>query len=342
MTSFVYFSGSVSGRLIKIGYTSAMPWGRARETRLGHEKPIALAAVRARRGDERALHDYWKRLRYGDEAEVFAADDELVGWINWLRQQWFTWADTEVADGPDDVPDFRDWRPIPGERTLTLGPPDPGALLQHYDVTSGPFRDTRWAAMAIPPPDFNDYYTPPWLVELARQAMGGLDLDPASHWTANRVHRAGTFYHKYRSAFERPWFGRVWLNPPYGENQKWFEPILRYWGARGGIEQLCMLSPVWAFNTRIAAPVVEHAAAFLLLSPAPKFWGQDRRGVIRGPDQAEFGSDHPHAILYLGHRPGPFREAFADRGIFMRLDPATAGLYRPGAREVAELEGAER
>jgi hypothetical protein len=354
MSGFVYFTGSADGELIKIGHTrQPVPWGRAGQTKLGHSAPIPLCAVRGSVTAERSLHAHFAGLAVGDEVEIFRATPELVGYVNWLRQQWFTWADTEAADGPDDEPDWRDFMPEGHHaangagRCIPLEPPEPGAMLQHYDVTSGPYRDTPWAGLTIPPPDFNDYYTPPELVAAARLAMGGLDLDPASHWSANRVHRAGTFYHKHRSG---PWFGRVWLNPPYGDNQAWFEPILRYWltdpaeraavdaeqAKRVGITQLCMLSPVWAFNTGIAAPVTRLASAFLLLGPAPKFWGQNREGKRAGPDRPIFGSDHPHAILYLGDRAEAFRDAYRGRGLFMTLDPAELGT---GADLGGELEG---
>ena len=53
--------------------------------------------------------------------------------------------------------------------------------------------------------------------------MGGIDLDPASHWLANRVHRIPVYYHLGRRAEDNEWFGRVWLNLPYGNNAPWFD-----------------------------------------------------------------------------------------------------------------------
>jgi hypothetical protein len=47
--------------------------------------------------------------------------------------------------------------------------------------------------------------------------MGGIDLDPASCATANETVRARTFYSRKDDGLKRPWFGRVWLNPPYGK-----------------------------------------------------------------------------------------------------------------------------
>jgi DNA N-6-adenine-methyltransferase (Dam) len=62
----------------------------------------------------------------------------------------------------------------------------------------------------------NEFYTPPHIIEIARACMGGIDLDPASCALANETVKAATFYDTRRNGLKRPWFGRVWLNPPYG------------------------------------------------------------------------------------------------------------------------------
>jgi len=55
------------------------------------------------------------------------------------------------------------------------------------------------------------WLTPPYILE----ALGEFDLDPcsASHrpWDTAKNH-----YTEEDNGLSRPWFGRVWLNPPYG------------------------------------------------------------------------------------------------------------------------------
>jgi hypothetical protein len=102
----------------------------------------------------------------------------------------------------------------------------------------------------------------------------------------------------------------VWLNPPYGNNAPWFEQIIKYWDS-GDIEQLCMISPVWTFTTKIADAVVKRSSAMMLFTPSPSFWGHPR---------GRTGVNHPHAIVYLGKNIGDFRRAFSPFGIpFMLL-----------------------
>lgn len=62
----------------------------------------------------------------------------------------------------------------------------------------------------------DEYWTPLDVVEAARRAMGGIDLDPASCAEAQAYINAGAYYTVADDGLLKPWFGRVWLNPPYG------------------------------------------------------------------------------------------------------------------------------
>lgn len=63
----------------------------------------------------------------------------------------------------------------------------------------------------------NEWYTPQKYVDAARLVMGGIDLDPASCEIANQVVKASRYYTKAENGFTRPWYGRVWLNPPFSK-----------------------------------------------------------------------------------------------------------------------------
>jgi len=62
-----------------------------------------------------------------------------------------------------------------------------------------------------------EWYTPPDIIERARNVMGGIDCDPASSKKANETIKAETFYTVHDNGLERKWHGNVWLNPPYGQ-----------------------------------------------------------------------------------------------------------------------------
>ena len=89
----------------------------------------------------------------------------------------------------------------------------------------------------------NEWFTPADMVEMAREAMGGIDLDPASHAIAQETIRAETFFTAADNGLEQPWFGRVWLNPPYNRAllSPFVDKLVSEW-ASGAIEQAILLT----------------------------------------------------------------------------------------------------
>lgn len=64
----------------------------------------------------------------------------------------------------------------------------------------------------------NEWYTPSRFTILAAGVMGGIDLDPASSDVAQERVNAGAYYTIDDDGLSKPWFGNVWLNPPYSKD----------------------------------------------------------------------------------------------------------------------------
>ena len=63
-----------------------------------------------------------------------------------------------------------------------------------------------------------EWYTPPSILQLVRQVFveGVIDLDPCSSAPAQSVVRARHCYTAADDGLSRDWFGRVFVNPPFG------------------------------------------------------------------------------------------------------------------------------
>lgn len=67
---------------------------------------------------------------------------------------------------------------------------------------------TAWSGKA-------EWYTPKDYVERVREVLGGIDLDPATCQTAQRVVRASQYYTRDDDGLAQQWRGKVFLNPPF-------------------------------------------------------------------------------------------------------------------------------
>ena len=74
--------------------------------------------------------------------------------------------------------------------------------------------------------DSPEWYTPSPFVEAAREVMGAIDLDPASHEEANRTVQATRFYSEQENGLAQRWYGRVFVNPPGGLVQEFWHKFI--------------------------------------------------------------------------------------------------------------------
>jgi len=71
----------------------------------------------------------------------------------------------------------------------------------------------------------SNWLTPPHIIE----ALGEFDLDPCAAMVDGKAWPTAEHHYIWRGLVE-PWFGRVWLNPPYGSQScaKWLSKLAEH------------------------------------------------------------------------------------------------------------------
>lgn len=152
----------------------------------------------------------------------------------------------------------------------------------------------------------NEWYTPPEIIAAAREAMGGIDLDPASCDAANRTVQSGVFYTKADDGLTQAWRGRVWLNPPYAKGL--IGPFAEAVTAKylnKEIDQACVLVNN-ATETAWFQGMARSASLVCLVQGRLKYMKDE--GATGAPLQGQ-------AVLYFGARQEEFIRAFRNIGV---------------------------
>jgi T5orf172 domain len=284
---FIYMLGSTDGRLINLGWTDN-PARRLREHRrsvAGHGDWEVLAVIRTdnARAAERTLKNTFDHLKIQGNGtdETFRAGRDLIDYIRWLRRRGFVGIDVnEVKDLP--CVDASQWKPD-AERIQPEYPHEPTLFDDPQAI---------WAHLVPPIVDYGgDFYSPKPLVEAARKVMGGIDLDPASEVIANRWIQAGKIYTISEDGLKQPWFGRVYLNPPFGRWALWGPKLLEEWYR--DVEQMVVLCSQTALSAQQFRPILDACDALCIETGRSSFWGPNLKEGRSGP---HFGT----ALLYFG------------------------------------------
>ncbi len=179
-----------------------------------------------------------------------------------------------------------------------LPPEQQREVAQRVDFATATVSDVRLEVQRekwkyIHSSESNEWYTPATYIESARAVMGGIDVDPASNPTANKIIGATTFYTNVTNGLDKDWPGRVWLNPPYGREQAAFIERLMQQFTDGITEQAVVLVNAHATETTWFAPLWNHMLCFT--NHRINYYGTSGSG-----------STHGSVFIYLG----PNRDAF--------------------------------
>ena len=140
----------------------------------------------------------------------------------------------------------------------------------------------------------NEWYTPPAIVDAARDVMGGIDLDPATCAQAQAWIQADQFYTE--RGLEQPWKGRLFVNPPYGRTgnkRRWSQHLIAAHDS-GSVTAAVLvvtaaMNDLW-FNPLLAYPICfpKGRVKFISASPSKQSPGHSTAVVYLGKDEQAF------------------------------------------------------
>ena len=151
----------------------------------------------------------------------------------------------------------------------------------------------------------NEWYTPERYLDLAREVLGEIDLDPASCAFANETVKARLFYSEDDDGLTKPWHGRVWMNPPYSADLvlKFAEKFVGEYNDGNVTEGIVLVNN--ATETAWFASLVSAATAVCFPRGRIRYQSQNRESLA--PLQGQ-------AFLYFGENGDTFLQVFSEIG----------------------------
>jgi hypothetical protein len=159
--------------------------------------------------------------------------------------------------------------------------------------------------------DSNSWFTPPAYVELVRQVLGDIELDPFSSAEANEVVGAARYFSVDRSAFEHEWLAStVFMNPPYssGLSGRASARFLDQW-SRYGFTAIVLTNN--STETRWFQALLCATDAICFVNHKISFWNSDGKAIS--------GNTRGQVFFYFGPDAGQFKAVFESIGRVIAL-----------------------
>jgi phage N-6-adenine-methyltransferase len=151
-----------------------------------------------------------------------------------------------------------------------------------------------------------EWYTPIKYIQLVNKVMGKIQLDPASSIEANKRVKAVTYYDKSEDGLGADWFGRVFLNPPYGPGgvtDQWISKLLAQY-EKGNVTEFILL-----VNNATGTRWFQKLWPFTICFVQGRIRFDQPTGVVKGK-----GPSHAQVFVYGGPQHYRFYEVFKDIG----------------------------
>ena len=180
-----------------------------------------------------------------------------------------------------------------------------------------------------------EWFTPEPIVEMARELMKSIDLDPASSHESNRIVQAGEYYTKTDNGLALGWYGRVFVNAPGGLVKPFWQALVYAFEAGNvteavwvgySLEQLQTLQGLLC-QSPLAFPMCVPSKRIAFIESAEAKAARKERwaakniqlGLLQGkplkPWNDKGSPSHGNYLTYLGPQVERFREIFGRIGV---------------------------
>lgn len=153
-----------------------------------------------------------------------------------------------------------------------------------------------------------EWYTPKEYIDASREAMGSIDVDPASNKTAQKIVKADAYYTKATNGLDKKWTGNVFLNPPFKADliKAFVSKLIASYVSRETTQAILLTNnntdtEWWHDAAAVASSILFTKGRIKFYNPA---------GEPASPTNG-------HTLLYLGNRVREFREAMSQFGLVL-------------------------
>ena len=157
----------------------------------------------------------------------------------------------------------------------------------------------------------NEWYTPSIYIDMARDVLGSIDIDPASSQEADTVVKAKKYYTAEDDGLSHEWKGKVWMNPPYARVliSGFCKKIVKEFNDGNVTEAIVLINN--ATETINFQEMLQQATAVCFPKGRMKFWYPGRK--IATPLQGQ-------AFFYFGENKDKFISVFKVLGAAICLN----------------------
>ena len=162
------------------------------------------------------------------------------------------------------------------------------------------------------------WHTPKALIDAVKELMGGIDVDPASCESAQKRIQAKRYYTQEDDGFKFNWYGKLFLNPDYTDEYKWFSKAVSEYRCGNVTEGIILTHTIRTYEEWFY--LMCSASSAICLMRGEIKWAVDHALDVAAVERC--GEDfhpkydrHGNIVFYFGQNVKEFKRIFSNFGV---------------------------